>query len=111
MVPRVTPALQQKPMKTMNTYKTNDYYCSAFLMASGISLVTFARESGRTLFEFASTDELSQLVQGYYADQVRVSPIRYGNALKNMKALIYAGNTNTNTNGNHEFNHNTGSAK
>ena len=71
-------------------------------MASGISLVTFARESGRTLFEFASTDELSQLVQGYYADQVRVSPIRYGNALKNMKALIYSSNTDMN---NYERNH------
>lgn len=74
-------------------------------------MLTFERNNGRTSFEFALTDGLSQLIEGYYADQVRVSPIRYGNALKNMKALIYAGNTNMNTNGRHEIIHTTGSAK
>jgi hypothetical protein len=84
-------------MKTMNTYKTNDYYCSAFLMASGVPLASFERNAGRTSFEFALTDELTQLIDEYYADRVKVSPIRYGNALKNLKALIYSGNTNMNT--------------
>ena len=95
----------------MNTYKTNDYYCSAFLLASAVPLVTFERTNGRTSFEFALTDGLTQLIDEYYADRVKVSPIRYGNALKNLKALIYSGNTNTNTNESHRFNHNAGSAK
>ncbi len=98
-------------MENMNTYKTKDYYCSAFLMASGVPMLTFERNDGRTSFEFALTDGLDQLIEGYYADKVRVSPIRYGNALKNMKALIYAGNTNMNTNGKHEYTHNSGAAR
>lgn len=81
----------------MDTYKTNDYYCSAFLMASGVPLTSFERNAGRTSFEFALTDGLTQLIDEYYADRVKVSPIRYGNALKNLKALIYSGNTNMNT--------------
>ena len=66
-------------------------------MASGITLVNFDRTNGRTSFEFASTDGLPQLIDEYYADRVKVSPIRYGNALKNLKALIYSANTNMNT--------------
>ena len=102
----VTSRLAANPMKTMNTYKTNDYYCSAFLMASGVPLASFERNAGRTSFEFALTDELTQLIQGYYADQVRVSPIRYGNALKNMKALIYSSNTDMNNYGRNHITNN-----
>jgi hypothetical protein len=86
-----------KPMN--NTYTTNDFYASAFLVASGVPLFSHFRTNGKTTFEFKKTDELKQLIDDYYADQVKVSPIRYGNALKNLKALIYSGNTNTNNNG------------
>jgi hypothetical protein len=83
----------------MNTYTTSDFYLSAFLVASDVPLRSHQRWNGKTSFEFAETDELSQLIDEYYADHVKVSPVRYGNALKNLKALIYAGNTNTNNYG------------
>ncbi len=83
----------------MNTYTTNDFYLSAFLVASDVPLTSHQRWNGKTSFKFAVTDELSQLIDEYYADHVKVSPIRYGNALKNLKALIYSGNTYTNNNG------------
>jgi hypothetical protein len=86
----------------MNAYTTNDFYLSAFLVASNIPLSSYKRWNGKTTFKFAETNELSQLSDEYYADHVKVSPIRYGNSLKNLKALIYSGNTNRNTNGNHE---------
>ncbi len=95
----------------MNTYTTSDFYLSAFLVAAGVPLASHQRWNGRTSFEFATTDELPQLISEYYADHVKVSPIRYGNSLKNLKALIYSGNTNMNTNGIHEYNHSTGAAK
>ncbi len=85
-----------------------DYYCSAFLVASGVPMLDFERKNGRTSFEFAKTDGLSQLIEQYYADKVRVSPIRYGNSLKNLKAMIYSTNTNTNE---HESMHNTGATR
>jgi hypothetical protein len=85
----------------VNTFATNDFYLSAFLVASGIPLASHQRSNGKTSFEFASNDELTRLIDEYYADQVKVSPIRYGNSLKNLKALIYSGNTNTNNYGKH----------
>jgi Domain of unknown function (DUF5659) len=93
----------------MNTYRTENFYLSAFLEASGIPLVSFDRWNGKTTFEFAQTDGLHQLIGEYFADTVRVSPIRYGNSLKNLKAMIYS--TNTNTYGTHEHTHNTGATK
>jgi hypothetical protein len=95
----------------MNTHKTSDFYLSAFLVASEIPMLDFERGNGRTSFEFAEIHGLSQLIDEYYADHVKVSPIRYGNALKNLKALIHSGKSNTNTNGTHEHTHSTGSAK
>jgi hypothetical protein len=95
----------------MSTYRTSDFYLSAFLVASEVPMLDFERGNGRTLFEFAPIDGLSQLIDEYYADQVKVSPIRYGNSLKNLKALIHSGKPNTNTNGTHEHTHNTGATK
>jgi hypothetical protein len=95
---------------TMNTYKTRNFYLSAFLESSGIPLVSHERSDGKTTFEFAQIDGLPQLIHDYFSDQVRVSPIRYGNSLKNLKALIYSGNTNMNTNGQQYIN-NAGSSK
>jgi hypothetical protein len=87
----------------MNTYKSKNFYLSAFLEASGVPLVSHERWDGKTTFEFAEIDGLEELISKYFSDTVKVSPIRYGNSLKNLKALIYS--TNTNTNGN-ELAHN-----
>jgi hypothetical protein len=81
----------------MSIYKTRDFYLSAFLVASSMPMLEFSRDGGVTVFHFSETPELQKLVTCFYADQAVVSPIRYGNALKNMKSLI----RNTNTNGNH----------
>lgn len=90
-------SLPQKILYT-NTSKTtsttNDFYLSAFLVASNIPLSSHQRWNGKTFFKFAETDGLPQLNDEYNADQVKVSPIRHGNSLKNPKALIYAGNAN-----------------
>ena len=94
------PLLLSNTNKTMNNkYTTNDFYASAFLVASGVPLFCHFRANGKTTFEFKQTDELTQLIDDYYADHVKISPIRYGNSLKNLKALIYSGNTYTNNYG------------
>ena len=93
------PAANSNTNTSMKTYTTNDFYLSAFLVASNVPLSSHQRWNGKTSFKFAETDELSQLINEYYADHVKVSPIRYGNSLKNLKALIYSGNTHTNNNG------------
>lgn len=86
------------------SYKTKDFYLSAYLVASGFPIAHFERDSGLTTFAFEQTDRLMKLVREYYADAVSVSPIRYGNSLKNLKCLIHS-NTNY---GKQHFAHNYG---
>lgn len=78
-------------------YTTKDFYLTSFLVASGFKLQGFSRSmEGITTFQFDDKEELKRFINEYYADAATISPIRYGNALKNMKAII----RNTNTNGN-----------
>ena len=82
----------------MNTFKTQDFYLTAFLSAAGFPIIHFYRNSALTTFAFEENDELLELVREYYADHATVSPVRYGNSLKNLKCLIhsnYNGKSNT----------------
>lgn len=88
-------------------YSSQDFYLTAFLVASGHQVLSYDRRRSITIFEFEWTSELSQLVQEYYADHATVSPIRYGNSLKNLKSIIHS---NTNSNDNY-INHNSGIKK
>jgi hypothetical protein len=76
------------------TFSSQDFYLTAFLVASDHPVVSYDRQRGLTMFQFERTSELSTLVREYYADHATVSPIRYGNSLKNLKSLIHS-NTNT----------------
>jgi hypothetical protein len=80
----------------MNTYTTKDIYLSAFLIARGALLDSYSRVNGITTFRFPEKHELLQLIEEYYADHAMVSPMRYGNSLKNLKAMIHSTNTDTN---------------
>ena len=78
----------------MKTYNTKDLYLAAFLTAQGFPIHQWSRDAGLTDFAFAETTELSQLVGAYYADSISVSPLQYGNALKNIKSMLHSKNTN-----------------
>ena len=73
-----------------------DFYLAAFLVASSMPMRDYSREASVTVFQFSETPELLLLVREFYADNATVSPIRFGNALKNLKSMIRNANTNTN---------------
>jgi hypothetical protein len=77
-------------------YTTKDIYLSAFLVARSVPLVSYTRTDGITAFRFDQNGQLDELISEYYADHAMVSPIRYGNSLKNLKSMIHQTNTNTN---------------
>jgi Domain of unknown function (DUF5659) len=86
----------------MNTYSTEDLYLAAFLVAQNVPVIQWNRDIGLTNFVFEESTELSQLVGAYYADQVKTSPLQYGNALKNLKSMIHSkshGNTSHHNHG------------
>jgi hypothetical protein len=82
-------------------YTTKDIYLSAFLVARGVPLQSFERTNGRTTFRFDNVEELASLVNNFYADKAQVGALKYGNSLKNLKAMLYAEDTNTNGRNNH----------
>ena len=75
----------------MNTsYNSEDLYLVAFLAAQGFSIIQWNRETGLTNFTFEQSAELTQLVGAYYSDRVMISPLQYGNSLKNLKSMIHS---------------------
>ena len=80
-------------------YTTSDYHLISFLTAMDVSHVRHYKNGKQVMFEFDKTDELLQLIDDYYADRVKCSPIRFGNALKQIKALIYRAPISMDSNG------------
>lgn len=72
------------------TYSTKDFYQAAFLIASGHPLVSDERENRITKFIFSDTSELHELSRLYFASQATVEPLRFANAIRNLKSLLHS---------------------
>jgi hypothetical protein len=75
---------------TTDTYSTQDFYLSAFLVAKDYPVVAYDRQRNITQFQFEKTSELLLLVQEYFSGKGIINPVRYGNSIKNLKSLIYS---------------------
>jgi hypothetical protein len=91
---------------TTDTYSTQDFYLSAFLVAKDHPVVAYDRQRNITQFQFEKTSELLLLVQEYFSDRATVSPVRFGNSIKNLKSLIHS--ISTTTNNDNSTNHKSG---
>jgi hypothetical protein len=72
-------------------FTTYDLNLSAVLVASGFPLDSLEKpNSGKALFYFARSAELDEVVQLYWAQQIRLNPHALFNALKFLKNRIYS---------------------
>lgn len=85
-----------------NSYKSNDFYASAFLIASGIPMRSHFRTGQITTFVFDNSDQIQDLLNSYYSLQGAIIPVHYASALKNLKSIIHGAYTNKNQNTNYE---------
>ena len=69
---------------------TEDFYLASFLLCSNVPLVGHYREQNRSTFEFQGS-QISQLVNDFYRDGVKVSPRIYSKAIRDLKDLMYNG--------------------
>lgn len=84
-----------------NIFSTKDFYCSAFIICSGHRLIGQTRVGPITIFEFNKTDELKKLVDAYYSQTARVSPMSFGSSIRNLKSLLHnSSESNTNQDNN-----------
>lgn len=73
-----------------NTYITKDFYLTAYLITAGQSLKSLSRTGGVTTFVFNNTNSLQKLVTGFYSPDTVVHPMHYGNAIRNLKTMMYS---------------------
>jgi len=83
-------------------YKSNDFYASAYLVASGIPLRDHFRSGQITTFIFDDSDQLQDLLNSYYSLQGAIIPVHYASALKNLKSIIHGAYINKKSNTYHE---------
>lgn len=81
----------------MNTYFTQDFYCAAYLLASGIPLAGHERHDGKSDFIFPQTAQLKELTNRYYSFSATINPLTYAAACKNLKGTMYNTTTTTTT--------------
>ena len=85
-----------------NSFESNDFYASAFLIASGILLKDHFRTGHITTFIFENSDQVKDLLNSYYSLQGTIIPVHYASALKNLKSIIHGAYTNKQSNTHNE---------
>ena len=81
-------------MKTIpqptESYPLADFYLAAFLISSGFELLKTERVSpNRVTFVLRDSPRREQLVNDFYANKAQVNPLKYKDAIVNLKALIH----------------------
>jgi len=81
-----------------NSFESNDFYGSAFLIASGIPMRSHFRTGQITTFIFDDSEIVQDLLTDYYSLRASINPATYASALKNLKSIIHGAYINKNTN-------------
>ncbi len=71
-------------------YENRDFYLSAFLIASGIDLISHRRQGSITVFGFEKNNEVKQLVDQYYTMDGSVKPMLYGTSIRSLKNILHS---------------------
>jgi len=71
-------------------FETRDFYLAAFLIASNETLVSYNKVSRITVFGFQDSDELRSKTGQYFSTAATVEPIRFSNAIRNLKTLLHS---------------------
>lgn len=71
-------------------YTLSDFYLTAFLICSGLELIRADRVSNnRVAFILQDSPRRAELIQDFYARRASVDPLKFKDAITNLKALIH----------------------
>ena len=75
---------------TENLFSLADFYLAAFLISSGLELIRTERLSpNRVTFVLRDSPRREQFVRDFYSSRAQVNPLKYKDAIVNLKALIH----------------------
>ena len=77
-------------MNETKTISSQDFYLSAFIIASGVELQSSSRTNGLTTFTFSDDATTRQLISNYYGLAASINPLAYCNAIRNLKSIIHS---------------------
>lgn len=80
-------------------FRTQDFWLSAYLLASGATLVSHFREAERSTFNFEDTPRTQALMDSFYKLTARVEPSNFGRSIAQLKRIMYDGANSTTTTG------------
>lgn len=70
-------------------YKTRDIYLASYLVMSGIALSSLEKDGKRFSFIFKGDEKIKLLTDDFYNRKVRVEPMEYSIAMKQVKSQMY----------------------
>lgn len=77
-------------MIQIQIFENRDFYLSAFLIASGIDLISHRRQGSITVFGFEKNKQVKQLIDQYYNYSGEVIPMHYGSSIRNLKNILHS---------------------
>ena len=88
---------KEKDLNMTDSYVSRDFYLCAYLVASGIDVQSYRKmKDGLTIFVFHNNEKLKEHVNNYFSPGAIVHPVKYGNAIRNLKGILHKTNENLN---------------
>jgi len=70
-------------------FESREFYSSAFLIASGVELLSTYKEGPKTVFVFEDNEQVQTLLKNYFGMQATVNAASFAGAIKNLKSVIH----------------------
>lgn len=81
-------SLIEEGVTDLDLYTTTDLYLSAYLIVKGHRF-TFEKKGKKAYFSFKSAQHLDEHVNEYLMGGGSTEPLKYANAIKNLKNLLF----------------------
>lgn len=76
-------------MNDENIYKTSDIALAAALQTCGMTILETIKYEKRVFFLFRNNERVHKLIELYYSNRLRVSPLTYFTNLRSLRTRIY----------------------
>ena len=72
-----------------NTFKTQDFWLSAYLISCNVPLQRHERSGKLSTFWFEESPRTQGLVDSYYKLTARIEPSNFGRSIRSLKRVMY----------------------